>query len=67
MDQKKVFHKVAEVCPSYTKQQNDGSNSFSNSTNEDDTAPSCLSCENFKNNHCQLDLYDKIHEHKLDS
>lgn len=47
------FKSTAMQCGSYNPKMNTFSNSTEGST-------SCLNCKNFNNNHCKLDLYDKI-------
>ncbi|MFA9464224.1 MAG: hypothetical protein ACERKN_08000 [Velocimicrobium sp.] len=51
------YQKVAEKCSEYSPlEQNDR---YSNAIGEGDHV-SCVSCEHFESNHCNLDLYDRI-------
>jgi hypothetical protein len=52
------FRSTAMQCRRFKPLVNDA---FVNSTGERIT---CLNCGNFKNNHCSLDLYDKINDLK---
>ncbi|MBQ3514932.1 MAG: hypothetical protein IJA32_14245 [Lachnospiraceae bacterium] len=52
-----VYKEVAEECDSYTAVNPQHENAFRNSAKE----VSCLSCQHFSaDEHCELDLYDKI-------
>lgn len=51
------FQQVAEKCNEYAPSRH--TNTYSNAIGEASTA-SCLKCDHFEGNHCNLDLYDSI-------
>lgn len=54
-----TYKKVGCACSEYKKKPYGGQ--VYNLANECNCIkPSCLSCTHFKNEHCDLDLYDKI-------
>lgn len=54
-----TYKKVGCACSEYKKKPFGGQ--VYNLANECNCVkPSCLSCTHFKNEHCDLDLYDKI-------
>ena len=55
MDNQKYVD-VAQKCPSYTRKQSGAKNTCSDSGSD----VSCKLCLHFKDQHCELDLYDKI-------
>lgn len=58
MDQMYNFAQVANNCSQYSP----FSSGMTNGTSDAAVDGSCLNCQNFKEHHCQLDLYDKINE-----
>ena len=51
------YQKVAEKCSSYSPSKQ--SDTYSNAIGEPNSV-SCLRCDHFEANHCNLDLYDRI-------
>lgn len=55
MDQMYNYAQVASNCSRFESVDSGMTNS-----SQDSSSNSCLGCKHFENNHCKLDLYDKI-------
>lgn len=61
-DSKGLYQRVACACSEYSKKTSFPGKVYDLHNSCSDQKPSCMLCRHFKDEHCVLDLYDKIVE-----
>ena len=56
---KEIYEKVGSACSEYSRIPYPGQ-VYNRAGESNHAKPTCLTCNHFKNEHCELDLYDKI-------
>ena len=59
---KETYQKVALECSEYEKNNSYPINYYNLPSSNDCKKPTCVTCKHFKDEHCVLDLYDKIED-----